>query len=166
MLFDSSNLTDDEKIVMRYMSIMPVNGIDVKLFEEVTRCSRREILSLKKSHWIMMDEEKLTIRLHPLICEAILSFDDTKPTEENCAELINRVEIKRDMSEEEILTWDTLNKIMGSFLLNVRLREVLSRGSSNHANDPLMKVLLGFRKKMAEYISDDSAAGADLFDFM
>ena len=33
MLFDISDLTDCEKSVMRYMSIMPVTGIDVGLFE-------------------------------------------------------------------------------------------------------------------------------------
>ena len=118
ILFGCSHLTDDEKSIMRYLSIMPANGIDIKLFEGLTRCSRREILGLKKSHWIIMDEEKLTIRLHQLVREAIFSFDDTEPTTKNCAELFKYIRKKRDEFEEGSLAWRTHEEILLNMKVN------------------------------------------------
>lgn len=154
VLFDSSNLTDSEKTVMRYMSIMPVHGIDIKLFEELTHYSRRVILTLKNSHWIILDEEKLTIRLHPLICEAILSFNDTKPTEENCVELLNCVKKKLNMFEEGSPTWFTLSKIMGCYAENVHFREIAK--GLDYLKDEYKELILFINKDYLAYINSDS----------
>ena len=158
ILFSCSHLTDDEKSIMRYLSIMPANGIDIKLFEELTRCSRREILGLKKSHWIIMDEEKLTIRLHQLVREAIFSFDDTEPTTKNCAELFKYIRKKRDEFEEGSLAWRTHEEILFNMKVNFFFRELASADPLDCINDRVRKLILDLEKNMNMKISlkDDS----------
>lgn len=63
---------------MMYMSIMPTCGIDLALFTKLTDCRKRDIVNLKKSCWVIVDEETFTVRLHPLICEAVLNLNETK----------------------------------------------------------------------------------------
>ena len=170
ILFDSSDLTDDEKSVMRYMSIMPVGGIEIKLFEELTNCSRKEILGLKKSHWIIIDEEKLTMRLHPLICEAILSFDDTKPTKENCAELIRLAIKKVYMLGEENPASHIFIKIFFSYSVNVLFREMENSGFFDRLKDKFRDKILFQRSIIKVCASSNSpeelsAALIDLHKF-
>lgn len=63
---------------MMYMLVIPVSGIDLELFTKLTGCRKRDIVNLKKSCWLIVDEETLTVRLHPLICEAVLNLDEAK----------------------------------------------------------------------------------------
>lgn len=156
ILFDSSDLTDSEKSVMRYMSIMPVSGIEIKLFEGLTSCLRKEILGLKKAHWIILDEEKLTIRLHPLICEAILSFDDAKPTKENCAELIRLATKKVCMLGEENPESHIFIKIFSSYSLNVLFREMENLGDFDRLKDKFKDKILFQKSIIKAYASSNS----------
>lgn len=48
------------------------------MFTKLTGCRKRDIVSLKKSCWLIVDEETFTVRLHPLICEAVLNLDEAK----------------------------------------------------------------------------------------
>lgn len=156
ILFDISDLTDREKSVMRYMSIMPTTGIEVRLFEELTGHSRSEILSLKKANWIMLDEERLTIRLHPLICEAVLSSDDTKPSAENCAEIINRVKKEHDTVEMGCPMWYTYNKILLCIATNIYFREIESSELFNFLSNYYKAPLLFLNQVTRECINTDS----------
>lgn len=77
-LFDISKLSKQEKSILFCMICVPNNGIDVEMFRDLANCIRKDIVSLKKRQWITVDEETHIIRLHPLICEAILAMDETK----------------------------------------------------------------------------------------
>ena len=77
-LFDISQLEECQKTIMMYMLVIPASGIDLELFTKLTGCRKRDIVSLKKSCWLIVDEETLTVRLHPLICEAVLNLDEAK----------------------------------------------------------------------------------------
>lgn len=155
ILFDISDLTDREKSVMRYMSIMPTTGIEVRLFEELTGHSRSEILSLKKANWIMLDEEKLTIRLHPLICETVLSSNDTKPSAENCAEIINRVKIECGACEKGGSMWHTYNKILARVTLNIGFRAIKDCVLFDFLIDEYKSPLISLDQVMRKYINSD-----------
>ena len=158
MLFDISGLTDCEKSVMRYMSIMPVTGIAVRLFEKLTGHSRNEILSLKKTNWIMLDEERLTIRLHPLICETVLSSDDTdtKPSAENCAEIIDRVKTERDTCEKGCPMWHIYNKILACVAVNIYFHTIESYGALDFLIDECSSSIIFLNQAMRKYINTDS----------
>ena len=158
MLFDISDLTDCEKSVMRYMSIMPVTGIDVGLFEKLTGHFRNEILSLKKANWIMLDEERLTIRLHPLICETVLSSDDTdtKPSAENCAEIIDRVKTERDTCEKGCPMWHIYNKILARAAVNIHFHTIESYGVLDVLIDKYRSPIISLNQVLREYIITDS----------
>lgn len=77
-LFDISQLDECQKAIMMYMLVIPASGIDLMLFTKLTDCRKRDIVRLKKSGWVIIDEEALTVRLHPLICEAVLNLDEAK----------------------------------------------------------------------------------------
>lgn len=156
VLFDISCLTDHEKLVMKYMSIMPATGIETKLFEKLTGRSRSEILSLIKANWIILDEERLTIRLHPLICEAVLSSNDTKPTAENCAEIIDRVKIERGAYEKGSSMWHIYNKILTCVASNIYYHEIESYGALDFLTDEYQSFLISMDQVMRKYINSDS----------
>lgn len=77
-LFDISQLDECQKAILMYMLVIPASGIDLMLFTKLTDCRKRDIVRLKKSGWVIIDEEALTVRLHPLICEAVLNLDEAK----------------------------------------------------------------------------------------
>lgn len=77
-LFDISQLDECQKAILMYMLVIPTSGIDLMLFTKLTNCRKRDIVRLKKSGWVIIDEEALKVRLHPLICEAVLNLDEAK----------------------------------------------------------------------------------------
>lgn len=77
-VFDISHLTESERLLMMYLSLIPVCGINSDLFVELAECKKADITKLKECNWVIMDEETFNIRLHPVICEAILSMEDTQ----------------------------------------------------------------------------------------
>ena len=77
-LFDISQLDECQKAILMYMLVIPTSGIDLMLFTKLTDCRKRDIVGLKKSGWVIIDEEALKVWLHPLICEAVLNLDEAK----------------------------------------------------------------------------------------
>lgn len=77
-LFDISQLDECQKAILMYMLVIPASGIDLMLFTKLTDCRKRDIVRLKKSGWVIIDEEAFKVRLHPLICEAVLNLDEAK----------------------------------------------------------------------------------------
>lgn len=110
-IFAVAHLTNDEKSIMRYMSIMPFGGIGHKLFEKLTGYSAQEIRSLINSNLVTRNEETMEIRLHPLICGVVLDFDDTKPTKEICVEFERRMFAIWNSLSQDPSIGDTLSKI-------------------------------------------------------
>lgn len=155
MLFDTSAMTDQEKVVMRYLSLIPPAGIEIAVFVELSKCSRSEIHNLIQSNWIILDQERMVIRLHPLICETILSFDDTKPTAENCVEFIDSVKEKRSMSDGNRSAWVLYNKILLCFAENVYFRILASSGMLDCLNGDYRDPLLFLSKSTLRYINSE-----------
>ena len=110
-VFSISQFSEAEKNIMRDMSIMPLSGVKIDLFEKLTGHSRRDLLSLKRNHWIILDEEILSIRLHPLICETILSIAETKPPQEHCILFLKRVIARRELTQSGTSEWYKLSQI-------------------------------------------------------
>lgn len=131
-VFDISQLSDIEKSVMRYMSLMPLAGIGTDLFEELTSHSRNEIRSLVNSCWIIRNEETFVIRLHPLIYTTIHSLADSHPSKEFCFDFIQRVVAMRDQFPKNHDEWHMYNKIAAS---------TLSVYYNTNTKDPLEKYL-------------------------
>lgn len=115
-IFNISQLTDSEKSIMRYMSLMPLSGVHINLFEELTPHSRNEIRILVNGCWIIKNEETFMIRLHPLICNTIHNFDDSHPSKEFCFDFIRHVISTRDQFPEGHDEWNMYNKIVASTL--------------------------------------------------
>lgn len=128
-IFDISQLSEIEKSIMRYMSLMPLAGVDTDLFEELTGNSRNEIRSLVNSCWIIRNEETFVIRLHPLIYNTIQSLDDSKPSKELCVEFSTHVATTRDRFPEDSYEWNMCNKIVASSLsvyYNINIKDPLN----------------------------------------
>ena len=81
-----SELSNAEKDIMRYMSLISPSGINRSLFEELIDYNKKdeeyngdEIDNLLEIGLIMMDnEEELKIRLHPLIFETVYEMEENK----------------------------------------------------------------------------------------
>lgn len=118
-LFDISQLTDTEKSIMQYMSMIPFYGVEATLFVELTGCNPKEIFNLKKGHWIMENEETSEIYLHPLICEMIFGFDDIRPSQDMCAEFCKRVVAKCKESLDDKARKYQLSRIVACIVSRV-----------------------------------------------
>lgn len=134
-IFDISQLTDEEKTIMGYMSIMPLMGIEFELFEELTDYTSNKINRLIRNHWIIRNEETFWIRLHPLISEtiinSIISEKNQNRDKNNAAEFMNRVyknefftriiTMRKEGDGDPIknLKWHTLNKICASYVSKI-----------------------------------------------
>lgn len=134
-IFDISQLTDEEKAIMGYMSIMPLTGVEFELFEELTDYTSNKINRLIHNHWIIRDEETFWIRLHPLISEtiinSIISEKNQNRDKNNDAEFMNRVyknefftriiTMRKEGDGDPIksLKWHTLYKIGVSYISKI-----------------------------------------------
>ncbi len=115
-IFDISQLSDIEKSIMCYMSLMPLAGVDTDLFEELTHHSKDDIRSLVNNCWIIRNEETFVLRLHPLIYNTIHSLDDSRLSKELCFEFCKHVATIRDRFPEDSYEWNIHNKIVASSL--------------------------------------------------
>lgn len=162
-IFNIAQLTNDEKSIMRYMSIMPSGGIGHKLFEKLTGYSAKEIRSLIKSHWVIRNEETMEIRLHPLICGAMLDFDETKPTKEMCVEFGRHIFAIWNNSPQDSSIRVTLSKIQVCMTSRVyfSLIEDFRTTESPYVNlfdklkDEYREAILALNKFMIEYSNTD-----------
>lgn len=116
------------------MSIIPPCGILTNLFEELTGCNKGQIGNLINSHWIIMNQETLKIRLHPLICDVMLCYDETKPSEEIYTEFVKTVKHKRDQLPQGTSDWYTLNKIIACIATRLLFPLIRNFSFSNDQN--------------------------------
>ena len=129
-VFDISQLSDIEKSIMRYMSLMPLAGVDTDCFEELTTYSSNDIRSLANSCWIIRDEETFVIRLHPLVYNTIHKLDDTKPSKELLTEFGKCVKTKRELFPEDSYEWRIYNRIAASCLsvyYNIHIKNLFNK---------------------------------------
>lgn len=115
-IFDISQLTDNQKSIMRYMSLTPLTGVGIDLFEELTSHSRNEIRSLVNSCWIIQNEETFEIRLHPLVYNIIQELDDSRPSRELCLGFHNDVVTAQDRFPNNSYEWHMCDRIAISSL--------------------------------------------------
>lgn len=94
LLFDTSNLSDDEKDTLKLLSLVPLEGISRKLFKSLSGNSNATI-SLTNGSWVITERSedlKYRLRLHPVICRVVL--DRTHPDFSNCSLFLNNVKEK------------------------------------------------------------------------
>ena len=89
-LFNLATLSEEEKQIMMNLSLMPADGIDTDIFLDLSGQDDGEALTgLIGKSWIIYEEEKDWVRLHPLICEVVRN--ELKSSAENCEVLIGRL---------------------------------------------------------------------------
>jgi len=152
-LFSISRLDDLEKSIMRHMALIPLCGIDLKLFIGLTGCDRMTILRLRDSHWITIDEETLKIRLHPLICETILNTNEIKPSEKTCHMFLTKLQEKIDNSELQSPEYYQYMKIM----LSARRGLLFSLFPISVLKEEYRSALLFLDKGAKKFLSDDKS---------
>lgn len=85
-LFSIGNLSEKDKKILMYLSIMGINGVSANKFKEWSKLETfNEINSLIRKSWIRKENDQ-RISIHPLVKEVIWS--ELKPTIENCEEFI------------------------------------------------------------------------------
>lgn len=151
-IFNVAQLTDDEKTIMKNMSVMPLMGVEPALFEELTGYTSMNLTGLIRNHWIIKDEETFKIRLHPLICESILNLIIAEVCENS--DLLQHVEdlvftkyIDTKLSKETKYNsrWHTLNKIKISYLSKIYFPIMVQY-------NPMFKMNKGY---LIDYLKDE-----------
>ena len=86
-LFHFSNMNEESKRLLRFMTLVPYTGIDISFFYDVCELDSYDDLNDLIAHsWLMLDEDTDIMSLHPIIADVIR--DTLKPTIENCEEYI------------------------------------------------------------------------------
>ena len=171
-IFDISQLTDEEKSIMQYMEMIAFSGIEIDLFKELTRCSEKAIYNLIHNNWIMYDEE-FRIKLHPLIRNTLLNFDETKITIEACNNLVERVTIKWENLPLRSKERHTFNNFCAKFLsktafplirnaiknyynsYSIDKDSLISHSGSDYSIDKYNDMRLAFLNSILDYSDDD-----------
>lgn len=84
-LFHFSNMNEESKRLLRFMTLVPYTGIDISFFYDVCELdSYDELNDLIAHSWLMLDEDTDIMSLHPIIADVVR--DTLKPTIENCEE--------------------------------------------------------------------------------
>lgn len=158
-IFNIAQLTEVEKTIMRYLSLVPLGGVDHKLFEELTGYSAKEIIGLKNGHWVTLNEETLKFRLHPLICDTILSLDETKPSKEICNKFITRLSTKLKSSTHGSPAWHTLNKtqacVISKLFFPPNYFEEPYANMFENLKDEYRDTLISLNKSLIKYSNTD-----------
>lgn len=86
-MFKLFTLTEEERQVLMYLSLMPVEGVNVRNFRAWADLDSTKIIKdLETKSWIVKNTEG--IALHPIIKEVVRY--EIKANEENCAEFLAR----------------------------------------------------------------------------
>ena len=86
-MFKIFSLSEEEKQILMYLSLMPIEGVSVRDFKEwAGLTSLKQINRLEKRSWIVRNTEG--IALHPIIKSVIQH--ELPATEENCLDFINK----------------------------------------------------------------------------
>lgn len=87
-LFDFSNLDEYSIEILRHLSCMPLDGVDIDLFMECTDLDDfGDIQRLIDLNWVQMDYQSDKVALHMIVREIVR--DKLNPTTENCHKLLN-----------------------------------------------------------------------------
>ena len=72
-LFDMSQLSDAESLIMSNMSLVPITGMDFTLFADLKGAENEDdIDALIDKGWIQIDSERYTISLHSIVKAVVL----------------------------------------------------------------------------------------------
>lgn len=87
-LFDLSGMNPTRKTVLRYATLLPAGGMELKLVRSCLSCVETESLrSLVDTGWITMENSLLS--LHPVIRE--ICREELKPDDDNCGAFLNNL---------------------------------------------------------------------------
>ena len=154
-LFPISKFDDAEKDIIRLMALVSPNGIQLCAFNKLIGYSAKEVNSLRACNWIMMDEEKLRIRLHPLISETIFEMDEIKPSEEMCNTLLKIIPLVRETFNLGSQEWHDINRIGARIAVKVKFSIIKSDSLFSEFNDEFQDALLYLQKTLKEYTESD-----------
>lgn len=107
-LFDTSELTDEQKNILMHLSLASVGGVRRKLLKQYLSCKNSDdINALISQSWIISSSSvgpgSLKIHLHPVIRSAVIS--NTKPTIDKCEAFLRQ--IVGDLTASSMILKDT-----------------------------------------------------------
>jgi len=86
-IFEIFHLSEEERQILMYLSLMPSEGVDEKDFKKWANLrSPKAIRDMENRSWILKDAERLSV--HPIIGEVIKK--KIPATEDNCSDFISR----------------------------------------------------------------------------
>ena len=87
-LFDLSGMSQIRKTVLRYATLLPANGMELKIVQTCLAAEEKESLrALVDTGWITLENRLLS--LHPVIRE--ICREELKPDDDNCGAFLNNL---------------------------------------------------------------------------
>lgn len=87
-MFKLFSLSDQEQELLKYLSLMPKEGVSIREFKEWAGISSNSVLKgLERKSWIIKNSEG--IALHPIICQVVCH--EVAANEENCGPFLTRL---------------------------------------------------------------------------
>ena len=82
-MFVFSELSESCKNLMRYMTMVPCTGMDIRMFFDVCQLDSYDDLNKLIAHsWLMLDENTNILSMHPIIADVVR--EELNPTTKNC----------------------------------------------------------------------------------
>lgn len=79
ILFDAGNMSDDEKFVLKVLSLLDVYGLEAKMlidfFIDDADDIVGDLIALVRLGWVYYDDDDETYSVHPVIAEAVQNWD-------------------------------------------------------------------------------------------
>ena len=92
-LFSVAGLDEEALRLLRVMTFVPPAGISVPLLGEMLELDSFDAVNdLIAGSWLMLDEDGMTLKMHPVICDVIR--DELTPDPENCKEYVRALGAK------------------------------------------------------------------------
>lgn len=161
-LFQFAEMGEHHKVLLKYMTIVPYSGIDIRLFSDICGLeSYDELNELIDHSWLTVSDDD-TLSMHPVIADVVR--EELRPTQDNCSPYIRG--LVREVGElgyESIQKWGITWPLHQSVLLRypepspALFHEyvIMSYYAWFYGYDCYIEILHGFLECAQRYFQDD-----------
>lgn len=115
VLFDVASLSEEEKSVLIYATLLPHAGMNAELFQSCVEAEKQDVLiDLDKKGWLRWSADGM-LTIHPVIREIVR--EELKPTDEKCTEFLKRLD---DQTHTTSYNYDLFCQMVECFEITVK----------------------------------------------
>ncbi len=106
VLFDVASLSEEEKSVLIYATLLPHAGMNAELFQGCVEEEKQDaLIALDKKGWLRWSADGM-LTIHPVIREVVR--EELKPTDETCTEFLEKLSAKANTATFHYNTYEQM----------------------------------------------------------